>query len=65
KTGTLEDVLGRITQFFDDELKSEIKKATSAIEPIMILFIAVIVVVMLLAIFLPMLGLMDTISQGA
>lgn len=65
KTGTLEDVLGRITLFFDDELKTEIKKATSAIEPIMILFIASIVVVMLLAIFLPMLGLMDTISQGA
>ncbi|MGM9900141.1 MAG: type II secretion system F family protein, partial [Bacilli bacterium] len=29
KTGTLEDVLGRITQFFDEELKSKKKKATS------------------------------------
>lgn len=62
-TGNLEEVLDRIRDYFDEELDIEIKNMTSAIEPVMILFIGLIVVIVLLAIFLPMLELMSSIEQ--
>ncbi len=63
-TGNLEEVLNKITDYFEEQLDIEIKSMTAAIEPIMIIFIGLIVVVVLLAIFLPMLELMSAI-EGA
>ncbi len=62
-TGNLEEVLDKISAYFDDELEVEIKNMTAAIEPAMIIFIGLIVVVVLLAIFLPMLDLMSAIER--
>lgn len=62
-TGNLEEVLTKISDYFDEELDIEIKNMTAAIEPVMILFIGLIVVIVLLAIFLPMLELMSSIEQ--
>ena len=64
ETSSLEEVLNRVTPYFDDQVSAEIKKMTGAIEPIMILMIGLIVVVVLLAIFLPMLDLMSAIEQA-
>lgn len=62
-TGSLEEVLDKITSYFEEELDIEIKNMTSSIEPVMILFVGGIVVIVLLAIFLPMLELMSAIEQ--
>lgn len=62
-TGNLEEVLDKISDYFDEELDIEIKNMTASIEPIMILLIGFIVVIVLLAIFLPMLELMSSIEQ--
>lgn len=61
-SGQLETVLDTTASYFDEQVERDIKKATSAIEPVMIMFIALIVVVVLLAVFLPMLGLMSAIE---
>lgn len=65
ETASLEEVLDRITPYFDEQVSAEIKKMTSSIEPIMIIMIGLIVVVVLLAIFMPMLGLMGAIESTA
>lgn len=61
-TGNLEEVLDKVTVYFEDQLDEEIKALTASIEPIMIMVIGLIVVVVLLAIFLPMLELMSAIE---
>lgn len=61
-SGQLESVLKVTSDYYDNQVDYDIKRATAAIEPIMIIFIALIVVVVLLAVFLPMLGLMDAIE---
>lgn len=61
-TGNLEEVLDKVTDYFEEQLDIEIKNMTSAIEPIMIMFIGLIVVIVLLAIFVPMLELMSAIE---
>lgn len=61
-SGSLESVLDTTASYFDEQVEREIKSATAKIEPVMIMIIACIIVVVLLAVFLPMLGLMDAIE---
>ena len=61
-SGSLESVLDTTASYFDEQVEREIKSATAKIEPVMIMIIACIVVVVLLAVFLPMLGLLDAIE---
>lgn len=63
-SGQLETVLDTTAAYFEDQVDREIKKATSIIEPVMIITIALIVVIVLLSVFLPMLGLMDAIENS-
>lgn len=49
-------------EFYEKELDSKMKKYIVFIEPIMILFISLIVVSVMISVFIPMFGLMDNIG---
>ena len=46
----------------EEELSSTVKSLTSIIEPLMIVFVAGIVAVILIAMYLPMFGMMNTVG---
>jgi type II secretory pathway component PulF len=52
-TGTLDEMLVRITEYYDIELENTIKKMTTYIEPVLTLFLGVVVLFLALAVFLP------------
>ncbi len=52
-TGTLDEMLIRITEYYDIELENAIKKMTTYIEPVLTLFMGVVVLFLALAVFLP------------
>ena len=52
-TGTLDEMLVRITEYYDIELENSIKKMTTYIEPALTLFMGVVVLFLALAVFLP------------
>jgi type II secretory pathway component PulF len=52
-TGTLDEMLIRITEYYDIELENAIKKMTTYIEPALTLFMGVVVLFLALAVFLP------------
>jgi type II secretory pathway component PulF len=52
-TGTLDEMLIRVTEYYDIELENAIKKMTTYIEPALTLFMGVVVLFLALAIFLP------------
>jgi type II secretory pathway component PulF len=52
-TGTLDEMLVRITEYYDLELENAIKKMTTYIEPALTLFMGVVVLFLALAVFLP------------
>ena len=52
-TGSIESMLGIIAEYYDNEVDTATARALSMLEPIIIAFLAVIVVVLLLAIYLP------------
>jgi len=52
-TGTLDEMLVRITEYYDIEVENSIKKMTTYIEPALTLFMGIVVLFLALAVFLP------------
>jgi len=57
ETGDLQDMLAKTADYYDDEVENATQKLLSMMEPIIILFMAVFVVILVLAIFLPMMNM--------
>ncbi len=53
ESGSLPDLLDEVADFYDGEVEYDLVKLTSAIEPILIAFMAGLVAVLALGIFLP------------
>jgi type IV pilus assembly protein PilC len=54
QTGALGDMLNSVADFYDEEMETSMAKVLSLVEPILLVFMAVIVAAMLLAFYLPM-----------
>lgn len=55
EAGDLQDMLGKAADYYDEEVEEATQKLLAALEPMVILFMAVFVVIIVLSIFLPML----------
>jgi len=56
QTGRLEEMLGKVADWFELELDEKIKRLSSIIEPILIMFVGGVVAIVASAIFLPIVG---------
>jgi MSHA biogenesis protein MshG len=54
ETGQLDIMLEQVAEFYEDQVDYDLKKLADYIEPIMIVFIGMIVLLLMLAIYLPM-----------
>lgn len=64
ETGELPDMLNRIADNYDEDVDNAVSSITSIIEPIMIVMLALIVGVIVIALFLPIVEIIQTLSQG-
>lgn len=62
ESGTLDTILNKIADFYDSEVDSTVKRLSSIVEPIMLIFIGGIVAVIALSLFLPMFNLVNVIK---
>ena len=62
KTGALEVMLEKISDFYDSEVKSTVDSLTSLIEPLLIMMMGIIVGGIVIALFMPILGLSSLIK---
>ncbi len=53
-SGTLDEIVAKVSEFYDKEVDKSIKNLSSLIEPIMIVFMGVMMLFLALAIFMPM-----------
>ena len=53
ESGNLPELLDEVSEFYDSEVEYDLSKLTTAIEPILIIFIAVLVLILALGVFLP------------
>lgn len=63
ETGDLQDMLDKTADYYDEEVQDSTAKLLSLMEPCIILFLAVFVVIIVLAIFLPMLSMTSAYDQ--
>ena len=62
ETGALSDMLTRIANTYDDEVDNAVAGMTAAIEPALIIVLAVVVGTIVIAMFLPMIKIISSVS---
>lgn len=62
QTGAIDTMLGKIADFYEDDVENAIKAMTSLIEPLMMVVLGGIIAVIMVAMYLPIFGLGDTIG---
>ena len=62
ETGELEKMLGKIADFYEDEVDASIQSLTSIVEPIMMLGVGLMVGVVIISMYLPMFKLLTLIK---
>jgi type IV pilus assembly protein PilC len=63
QTGALPEMLMKIADNYDDEVDNAVAAMTSLLEPIMIVFLAVVVGSIVIALFLPLITLIDQLGD--
>lgn len=62
ETGALDAMLGKIADFYEDEVDAAVKSLTSIIEPIMMLFVGGLVGLIVISMYLPMFNMMNLVK---
>ena len=62
ESGSLDDVLRRTADFYDEEVDMAIAKMTAMLEPLLIVFMAGVIGSVIIAIMMPMFKMFDTIG---
>src|SRR5438477_9882723 len=63
ETGQLPEMLLKIADVYDDEVDNSVAALTSLLEPMMIVFLAAIVGTIVVALFLPLIGIISGLQQ--
>lgn len=62
ESGSLDSILDKTADFYDDELEREIQTATALIEPLMIVIMGIIIGILLISILTPMFKMYNSIG---
>ena len=62
ETGELGEMVDKLADFYEDEVTAAVKALTSVLEPLMIVIVAGVVAIMLIAMYLPMFNMMNTVG---
>jgi type IV pilus assembly protein PilC len=64
ETGRLPDMLIKIADVYEEEVDNAVSALTSLLEPIMIVFLAIVVGIIVIALFMPLFGIIEGLSGG-
>ncbi len=63
-TGAMDAMLNKIADFYDDEVDTAVSTLTSLLEPIMIVFLGVVVGGLVVAMYLPIFNIAGAVQGG-
>jgi type IV pilus assembly protein PilC len=63
ETGALPDMLNKIADSYDDDVDNAVAAMTSIIEPVLIIFLAVVVGTIVIALFMPLVSIIGGLSS--
>ena len=59
-TGALDDMLTSVSEFLDEQVETRMQRLLSLVEPIMLVFMGIIIAILLISIYLPMFGMLGS-----
>ncbi|MCL2767373.1 MAG: type II secretion system F family protein [Synergistaceae bacterium] len=62
ESGSLDDTLAKVSDWYDDELEQQVKALTSMMEPLMIIVVGVLVAIIAMSVYGPMIGAMEQLT---
>ena len=62
ETGELDTMLGKVADFYEDEVDSSIQSLTSIIEPVLMIGVGIMVGTIVIAMYLPMFKMLTLIK---
>jgi type IV pilus assembly protein PilC len=62
-TGALTEMLGNVSEFYDEEIESRLTRLVSAIEPMILVFMGTVIAILLYAFYLPLFQLSNVAQQ--
>lgn len=62
QSGSLDQMLGKVADFYEEEVENSVKATTQLIEPLLMVFLGAIIAVIMVAMYLPVFTMGDTIS---
>ena len=63
ETGSLDAMLGKVADFYEDEVDASVKSLTSILEPILMIGVGGIVGVVVIAMYLPIFNMMNIVTE--
>jgi type IV pilus assembly protein PilC len=57
-TGSLDEMLSSVADFLDDQIETRMQRILSLIEPLMLVFMGIIIAILLISIYLPFFGML-------
>ena len=63
ETGQLPEMLLKVAEVYDDEVDNSVAALTAALEPIMIIILAVVVMTIVIALFMPLISIITGLQQ--
>ena len=57
-TGSLDDMLSNVADFLDEQIETRMQRLLSLVEPMMLVFMGIIIAILLIAIYLPMFSML-------
>jgi type IV pilus assembly protein PilC len=64
ETGSLDSMLMKVSQFYESEVETALAQLTAALEPLLIVFLGVIVGFIVIAMFMPLVALVSELSSA-
>jgi len=64
QSGTLDTMLGKIADFYEDDVENAVKALTSLIEPLLMVFLGGAIAFLVIAMYLPIFGMADAVTGG-
>jgi type IV pilus assembly protein PilC len=63
ETGQLDSMLGKVADFYEAEVEAALESLTAALEPVLIVFLGGVVGFIVIAMFLPLIGIIGELSK--
>ena len=64
RTGMLETMLSKIADFYEDQVNAAVAGLTSLIEPLLIVFLGVVVGFIVISMFMPMFKMVEVLTKS-